>query len=1707
MAFNLKQEINELNQKHYKKRKYNLIITFFMVLVFVSTAIFFNQPAQTIADELACEHIEHVHDESCYINDYLFCNKEEHQHLSVCYRENIPAELENVAGFVNVSPYHSAKAKAMSIAKESEPRYVLLNDYEYSYFIYYGEGANKKVLNEGDTISGDERISIDFSYLIKDAAVIKKIHDYPGPNDDDKNIAYFELPDILRDLSCGSDIVQGTTKIGSVEVLISDEHQYYLKIRFNDDWIDNLLSNPHGDVTGSLTASGRIDPNKVEDNKITIPKKDGDLTVKVDDSYLYQMSDVEINKTFSESKIVSDADGNQYWEYQLRVSVPNDSTFVNKDIVVIDRFMHNLAYCSGYVGVTREEKVLDSNNPAIAPVELIGHNSIENYTAEHGKVYLAKLNYDKDNEITSTIPGPAQPNEGLGAYNLGEMVWVIGDMKPGENRILTYRVKMSDDFYASITNGSQNGPTNEARVYSGQYHKDDSSLAYQDNINWGKDENDRILHQKNVTTVTNDDGSLDFNYKIEIGMDSKNDFALPNFKIYDSLFINGTDEVIKPYISVKDFKLVKNYQDEEKTIDYANLNPTGTNPKIYDDQSFDFYFGRMEPGAKYTLTYTLHIDKNLFTQVNEEIKVNNRFISYAAAGNKVNSTQFDAWSCNKTIGRYSWSSKLADQIATSENLDINMNDGQTFHVPKGSYKYDVVVNKQLGFDLSMSTFKDELGNALAYAGYARLVSVDKNIFNYLNINCTDQELANYINDLIDRDQWESNKNNFNGHCVYFDINNKTEFEVIPKNLGLPSGENVYILTYYTYLTKDVSNFAMSNDFILSGQVGNNNFAPGGLKINKTFTVIGSNPFTIKKGSMRYQQPSANTYKNGDLYWYFELSGNVRAGLQIDDITSGHNNIQSWDLSFLFHDSSVVGLYHGSLPNGLVMSDFVNMDDFNKRSTLTKYSEDYYSSQVIEENKNMIITLNKDLELDDNEKAYLIIKTEPRYLVFNQGAHDIKTFTNSYQYRSNQDDTWIEGNEKAQQTISKNESSFKYTARILKRDDVGGWKKLYQDKYLDKEEIFDVNGTLYPNYILTDRISKPGIYYEWTINVNWDGLMSGTVDISDYLPQGVELTYLRYYNAGSDYYNSSLGFKVPTCQVIEECDNDGDWKKYEITANSRDHNDLTSIYYYNEKTNEIKLKVDGIQRGGNISKNTQDYNGALSSRYVQFQVVAKVTTPDILLNPEGSELTNKIKVTDQNGYNIEDDVTTAVGNSSIDKHKFNYEAIDASKYYFKIPFEIIINKDGEDLDGNSDKLILIDELSSNMTFLEDTLVIKNTKTNQELTHNDYKIAMEQRDDGGWNISLTLPDNQPLNIYYEARINSKIGEAVQISNKAHWNSYPSDESSIVEDKYQQDVIAGTVDVQDTPVFTLKKVDRNDLSLLLSGAKFKLESGNINNQNEFVSDGNLNVELVTGTDGTVKYPADNNETNKLQFDQVYRLTEIQAPNGYLINSQPFYFVVAKGTKDENGNTVYKHYSDLVYVFKDEIDVSYTFTNQKGKILLNKLYQNESGVGIPHPTHGKVSFGLYTQANPTSDTTPLQRLDIVYNGNEITYYRDGISTVRPEFNDLLIGSGHRYFIYELDSNDQPVTQNNSFITLDHGTYIIRYTVNDGIEIPQNSYETSDFTYKLVNEVTYKLPATGGHTTASYYFAASSIMVGLLIYLKQRTNKKNYLKRGGRKL
>ncbi len=1703
MAFDLIQEITKLNEKHYKKRRHKVYIVVLMALIFVSTALFLNQPAETKANELVCNSIEHIHDESCYLGENLFCNKDEHQHLSVCYRDNVPAELENVAGFVHVAPYSNNKIKAMNLTKAEEKRYVLLNDYESSYFIYYGEGENKKLLKEGDTISGDERISIDFSYLIKDHAVIEKIHNYTGPNDDDQNIAYFELPYILRDLSCGSDIVQAGVKIGTVEVLVTDEHQYYLKIRFNDEWIEDLLNDTHGDVTGSLTASGRINPNKVEDNKITIPKKDGNLTVNVDNSYIYQMSDVEISKTFSDPKVVEDENGDQYWEYQLMVRVPSNSTFTNKNIRVVDRIMKNVGYCVEYVGVTSNRETLTSNDPGIAPVEQIGHNDIENYTATAGKVYLTTLTYDDDNNNNINIP---EPSGNLGYGSVGMMVWEIGDMQPGENRILTYRVKMSDDFYASITKDSKNGPTNEARVYSGEYCKDKDSKTYQDNIIYGS-ENGRVLHQKNVTTVTNDDGSLDFNYKIELGMDSKNDFALPNFKIYDSLFLQDTDVIIKPYISLKDFKLVKNYNGEEKIIDYTKLNPNGSNPSINEaDQSFDFYFGRMEPGAKYTLTYTLHIDKDVFTQTAEEINVKNRFESFAAGENKVNSSKFDAWTCPNTIGRYSWSSKLADETATSENLEINMNNGQSFIVPQGSYKYDVVVNKKLGFDLSNSTFKDELGNALAYVGYARLVSVDKNIYNQINKNCSDQELANYIDELIKNGSWETVKNNFNGNYVYFDINNKNEFEVIPSELGLPSGENVYILTYYTCLTREVSNFAISNDFILSGQVGDTYFTPEGLKINKTFTIIGSDPFTIKKGGMRYLQPSANTYKNGDLYWYFELSGNIRAGLQINDITEGQNYWESWDLSFLFHDSSMVGLYHGNLADNLNMSDFVDMDDFDKRSNLVKYSNDYYTSQVVDSNQNMIITINQDLKLNDGEKAYLIIKTEPKHLLFNDAAHDIKTFTNKYQYRSSEEDTWIDGNENANLIISKNDSSFKYTARILKYNSNGKWEKLYQDNYLSSEQIFDVNGNLYPNYILEDKITEPGIYYEWTINVNWNGLISGSVDITDYLPQGVELAYLRYYNAGVDYYDSSLGFNVPACQTIEEYENNPDWQKGEITANSRDHHQLTSIYYYNAKTNEIKLKVDGIQSGGRISNNSHVYNGALSSRYVQFQVVAKVTTPDILLNPEGSELTNKITVIDENGYKVDDEVTTAIGNSSIDKHKFEYEPSEASKYYFKIPFEIILNKEGEDLDGTSDQLVLIDELSSNMTFLEDTLVIKNTKTNIPLTSNQYKIAMEQRDDGGWNILITLPDNQPLNIYYEARINAKVGEAVTISNKAHWNGYPSDEDSIVEDTYKQDVIAGTVEVQDTPVFILKKVDRNDLNLLLSGAQFKLQSGNFNDQNEFIVDNTLDVTLQTDQNGIAKYPASNDESNKLQFDQVYCLTEIKAPDGYLINSQPFYFVVAKGTKDENGNTVYKNYSDSVYVYRDEIDVSYTFTNQKGKIYLDKLYQNDAGVNIPHPTFGKVSFGLYTQANPT-DIKPLQQLDIVYNGDKITYYRDGLETVRPEFNDLFIGEDYHYYIYELDSNGQPVIHNNSFITLEHGTYIIRYTLNDGIKIPQGSYETSDFTYTLVNEVTYKLPATGGHTTASYYFAASSIMVGLLIYLKQRTNKKNYLKRGGRKL
>uniref|UniRef100_UPI00331627D7 Cna B-type domain-containing protein n=1 Tax=Slackia heliotrinireducens TaxID=84110 RepID=UPI00331627D7 len=206
------------------------------------------------------------------------------------------------------------------------------------------------------------------------------------------------------------------------------------------------------------------------------------------------------------------------------------------------------------------------------------------------------------------------------------------------------------------------------------------------------------------------------------------------------------------------------------------------------------------------------------------------------------------------------------------------------------------------------------------------------------------------------------------------------------------------------------------------------------------------------------------------------------------------------------------------------------------------------------------------------------------------------------------------------------------------------------------------------------------------------------------------------------------------------------------------------------------------------------------------------------------------------------------------------------------FKVLINQYAEDLDPTSETLTILDELSSNLRFLPDSLTI--TPANDSIG--------VQYDNATNTISFTnVPDNTAFEVTYQARV---LGAGdVSYSNTIKFGKY---EKTIEESTTISHSGGGSAS---NPSITLVKRDAEDQTATLAGATFELYymRGDVRVP---VTDSNGNAVSFT-TDGSGQVLIAGNQQSlgwTLWTDRTYCLVETAAPAGYEVNAEPVYFVL---------------------------------------------------------------------------------------------------------------------------------------------------------------------------------------------------------------------------
>lgn len=1672
---------NLIKDKTRLKRWRKIILCLSCVVVFC-TVYALILPALTLERKTICGQEEHMHTEACYSTEgQLICGKEEHTHTETCYadmqttnsqtedntEQNQDSEqnktpdvneadsvqdVENETEAENVAETPTAQAnEAIMMAAEGEggtrstttategfdlsADATKLQDVSLQYY----DESNKSWVNipAGTENEITENVKIRVQVQYKDIPIEQLIGNYSCA------ITY-PIPTQLRNVATG-DIVDGSNNV----VGHTDVQNGKIVVTFNQAYLNELnKSQGTSTIAGEFYVEGKINLNILDENgKTTLTTADKNYTLDFGPDALAKYTEISVKKECSTTKVVTIGD-EDYLKYTITVTANEDKC---PSVSIVDKFVTNSQCVNCYVGITETKTVLNSNADGQNPVETKDEGKTP------GNIYLG--NTAADNTKPGVLSGTKIETPP------GSMVWEIGDMEPHETRTLTYYVKLKKN--EPLNNKEIK---NNAQIFCKEQPRDSKEASFTPTLKYDT-RNMKALGESGV--VRNNDGTYTISYKLNFNLyEDGSNYPLRNFEFLDYLdhYMNSTNPTVRRYVTYNnDVKLYKVEADGNNQVnDSAYQVKWSTDGSAYDkfdniNNPTSFKVSgttenplTINPGEHYYVTYSVTVKPEAMAAMKKDnVEIKNRMIVAASNADKNMGTGFEAYGHKETIGNYKWNEKTVSP-ATNANQTFTMNDdiynltlegiqrdtsgSKSFEVPAGSYLYTVDVNQTKGdWDATKVTMKDTLkSDKMQYVGYAKVEAYEYN-------STTDK----YEN--LAGTKWVK-------------IDGLNSFKLTPAQLGWENNRYAYKFTYYAKPVNQntFSSAKVKNSFEISGKVGNgrSEIDISTIESQKEITISGSFNMNVRKASWYYEKPEidAQTWKNGKLYWVIEVDGTaILKDTSFRDWISKDSGLKD---SYL-HEDSLVGIYKGKLPEGKKITEYNSVEELMEKENLEDVTTTWFYEKVLTNEKNFtdignyseLTVTAKDTHQLEGNKLYFIVRTEPQSLPIND--------RDTYKYK-NHVSTQDKGEALVEQDSAEKEL---YKApNILK--ELG--QTFTYDKITKKiTQILEGADKKDTSKIITDQLDQTtgsGQYASWAIKLNYAGEMSGKYRVLETIPAGMKLSYIRIKWIASGTITSNR---------ISDLNG---WTEKTVTAATDSSSSQITTYYYVNGNQAL------IELGDFVAGKQRDQNA------VDVQVVCRVTDPDVLLKGDAKEFVNRVELQTEKGETI--DVATSP--ATIRPKKLEKKFASNNQ---KINFTVKANQLGETLPTveSGSKLKLIDKLSDTLILDPKTIQVVNSNSNGAVA---FKAAL--KDDN--TLEIEIPCDVPVTITYTATVNAPPDEKVSFSNVVYWERYtPSNGTKVEEGEYSYSA-GGTVSGETNMKLIISKVDQNNTSVLLPGAKFQVvncvrdASGNITE----VEDGSGNRKVWTGTtetDGKVTFGrGESNSDPLMDFNTIYKVTETDAPGGYVVNSEPIYIMVPKkeGTPAAYSSYVQGCINDKRIRKLYEAIYNLTVTNHKGEITVEKKFKNPGGLESS-PVSGTYKFGLYENADENG--TPLQTIFITYDAGEKT-------TKSNKFVNLELTK--TYYVFELDDKDQPIKDSTKVATVNRMEYFTSYkTKNSGGTTSQGNSAINGDTVTITNQSRVKeLPSTGSCGVLIYRLAGAILILFagmlMLINIKNKGSKKS---------
>lgn len=1125
------------------------------------------------------EDENHTHTEQCYGEWELICGLPEHIHTEECYKsatpapeesdteENADAQQKPAASSAAAVPAASSNPAASAANRPSNQKngapidvkaYITTAKLKYQ---RHQESVWRDIA--GETIPGNARLRLEATY--DNVSVTELLMC--------KRQLVYKVPSLLRNpVAEGAIFDKDHQEIGVVAV--SDN---VLTMTFDQKWLEQLQANNSTEVSGSFNVESTVNISQIPgggETELVI----GDVVLKpnFEEDLLTKYGTANVEKAVSERVIHEN--GQDYLEYTLTLTAGPDGC---QNVTVVDRFTANQKVVA-YDKIDTHKTPLRSTG---IPREVIQEG------CAHGSVYKAA-------QPTTETPIPA-PND-THIVEPGSLVWEVNHLKANEVRTLTYRVKLLGG-YSFLQNSGQKDICNQADVYSGTEQRDSDTAHFQPKA--GMD-----MRKSHVNAVRNPkDGSYKMTYTVWIQAYGDNNFTLDNVHQKDSLHspTNGTDAKVLPYISyVPDsFRL---YQGKKPVGSKLPINGSdGPIPYITqgeDGKDFTLWVGDMQPGEAYCLQYDVRVGAEVFGAGNpEKMVVRNRAIAYADNARKTHMDNgLQAYNDTATIDYHHWAEKTAGN-RIEQDLKIPMSGGiydatvgdtpvavehppKEFTVPAGSYQYSVRVNDLGDWDISQATIRDQLQSEhMKYVGFVRVDAYRPNA----EAHNTPQDPA--------QTRWVK-------------IEDLSQFAFSMGQIGLKDAYYAYQLTYYaTPVNIDgISNVQVTNCFEISGQVGigEETFTLTGIQTEVSVVVQGGYSFEAVKRSWYYETPQSTTgpWSKGAMYWLIQVDGSeVCSGVSLKDYVKPNSQMA-------FYEDSLVGVYTGSFPQDVGITDYANMDAAMASGCLKEVPAENYtvsfqnSANLPGKNaqSDVIVRMDKSVPLGSDTSMYIVLKAAPTVLPEANRASE--TYVN-YLASSDNGSDWIE-RDTASKTLYGGEN-------ILKEL---GLTFTYDGNKITNGQV-DHGGK-----IPEQALKEPGHYVSWAVKVNYAGNLSGRYRVVDYVPEGMEVAFARLKWLGDKTVNKGTSM----CRIDNYTEELGaDWTEHSITAKTDRDNKVTSYYYTNG--NQVLWEVDPLIAGKERDRFAVD-----------FQIVCRVTDPDVLLGGKTETFANRVELQTEQGIAVDSD---------------------------------------------------------------------------------------------------------------------------------------------------------------------------------------------------------------------------------------------------------------------------------------------------------------------------------------------------------------------------------------------------------------------------------------------------------------------------------------